>query len=58
MDYEEIAQEAERKISEKAGPERSDYIEGLETAISFLECSLEAAREEQRAEEENEEAAL
>ena len=54
--FEKIAQEAEAKISKAAGPERPNYIQGLEIAVSFLEASLEAAREEQEAEEQNAEA--
>lgn len=51
--YEEIAQEAETKISEAAGKEPADYIQGLETAIGFLEGSLSAAKEDLEAEDDN-----
>ena len=56
MDWDTIANEAEQKIQEASGGSRGDrfkYIEGLENVISNLECSLEAAKADQRMEDDN-----
>lgn len=57
MDWDDIANEVEQKIQEASGGSRGDrskYIEGLENVVSNLECSLEAARADQKAEDDSE----
>ncbi len=49
---EEIAQETEARISKEAGPSKNDYVAGLETVLSFIECCYNAAKEELEQEEE------
>ena len=45
MNYEEIAEQADKKIQSKAGEPVVNYIEGLEVVIGYLQSSLDAAKE-------------